>query len=82
MRTVDSYNAFNSQLHVSAFITAAGTKFLLLHEKANEDMIKQFFNEIYEYYVKMQMNPFYDGGKINDRAFTQIMLDIQKKYFT
>ena len=57
MRTVDNYNG---QLHVSCFMTASGTRFLLLHERANEDAIKAFFNETYELFVKVLMNPFFD----------------------
>ena len=42
----------NDQL-VSAFVTASGAKFLLLHETRNDDTIKAFFHEVHELYVKV-----------------------------
>ncbi|KAG2763444.1 hypothetical protein PC129_g15997 [Phytophthora cactorum] len=50
---------FNDQL-VSAFVTASGVKFLLLHETRNDDTVKAFFHEVHELYVKLLMNPFYE----------------------
>ncbi|GMF21411.1 unnamed protein product [Phytophthora fragariaefolia] len=43
---------FNDQL-VSAFVTASGVKFLLLHETRNDDTVKAFFHEVHELYVKV-----------------------------
>lgn len=43
---------FNDQL-VSAFVTATGAKFLLLHETRNDDTIEAFFHEVYELYAKV-----------------------------
>jgi len=45
--------------HISAFVTPGNIKLLLLHEKKDEDGIKNFFTEIYELYLKTIMNPFY-----------------------
>lgn len=44
---------FNDQL-VSAFVTASGVKFLLLHETRNDDTVKAFFHEVHELYVKVR----------------------------
>jgi len=33
---------------------------MLLHGGKNEDSVKNFFQEIYELYVKVSMNPFYN----------------------
>ena len=79
MRTVDSYN---NHLHVSCFMTASGAKFLLLHEKANEDSIKQFFNDTYEVFVKIVMNPFYDSTQpINIPQFDDTIAHIAQRCF-
>ncbi len=48
----------NSQ-YVSAFLTAGNIKFLLLHSGKGEVEIKNFFHEVYDFYVKLSMNPFY-----------------------
>ncbi|KAE8907160.1 hypothetical protein PF005_g20913 [Phytophthora fragariae] len=44
---------FNDQL-VSAFVTASGVKFLLLHETRNDDTVKAFFHEVHDLYVKVR----------------------------
>merc|ERR1711998_63446 len=56
-----SVDKFNDQF-ISAFVTAGQVKFMLLHERGNnEEAIKSFFTEVYsELYLKIIMNPFYD----------------------
>ena len=44
----------NQQL-VSTFLTAGHIKFMLLHGGKSEDSIKNFFNEVYELYVKVSL---------------------------
>lgn len=60
MREVDRYN----DLHVSCMQTPSNAKFLMLHENIKqEEQIKSFFNEVYELFVKIVMNPFYDPSE-------------------
>ena len=44
---------FNDQL-VSAFVTASGVRFLLLHETRSDETIKGFFQEVHELYIKVR----------------------------
>ncbi|CAG8448170.1 4685_t:CDS:2 [Diversispora eburnea] len=63
------WNKFNDWL-VSAFTTAGNIKFMLLHESKNEDGIRNFFNECYELYIKILMNPFYElNTRITSSSF-------------
>ena len=50
---VDNFN----QLRVSAYVTAAHIKFLLLHDGKSEDAIKSFFKDVYEVYLKVRWQP-------------------------
>ncbi len=49
LRVVDKVN----QQQVSTFVTAANVKFMLLHGGKGEEVIKNFFSEVYGYYVKV-----------------------------
>lgn len=54
LRVVDKFNF----LMVSAYVTMGGKYLLLLHNGKNEDMVRAFFTETHELYVKYMMNPF------------------------
>ncbi|ORY97376.1 trafficking protein particle complex subunit 2-like protein [Syncephalastrum racemosum] len=56
LKSIDRFNEY----YVSSFVTGNNVKFMLLHDHKSEDSIKNFFNDVYEVYVKVLMNPFYE----------------------
>lgn len=44
---------FGSQL-VSAYITAGGARFMMLHDNINADTLRSFFMEAHEMYIKVK----------------------------
>lgn len=69
LKSVDKFNEWT----VSAFITAGNSKFVLLHEGRNEEGNRQFFAEVWEMFVKAQMNPFQTG----QRGIRSVMFDVR-----
>ena len=55
LRVVDKVN----HQQVSTFLTAANVKFMLLHGGKGEEVVKNFFNEVYGYYVKVCSSLWY-----------------------
>lgn len=69
-------------LQVSAFITAAQMKFLMLHDGKNEDSIKAFFKEVYEVYLRVMLNPFFTTTtRITSSAFDRKVRTLARAYF-
>ncbi|XP_055843845.1 probable trafficking protein particle complex subunit 2 [Episyrphus balteatus] len=58
LKSIDKFN----QWFVTSFVTASQIRFIIVHDNKNDEGIKNFFNEMYETYIKHSMNSFY---KIN-----------------
>lgn len=77
LKVVDRFNEWN----VSCFVTPSGSKFMLLHDQLNTDGIKHFFQEVYEIYVKVVLNPFYAlNDKIASGGFDQRVRGSARKW--
>ena len=76
-----SVDKFNDYL-ISAFVTAGGIKFMLLHDVRNEDGIRSFFQDVHELYVKVLMNPFYQPNTpITSQLFHERIKTLGRRYF-
>lgn len=79
LKRIDKFNEYI----VSAFVTASGIRFLVLHDKHNDDAIRHFFIEVYEAFIKQSMNPMYKHGeKIYSVRFNHKVEAIGKRYFS
>ncbi|KAL4429597.1 hypothetical protein ABPG77_008646 [Micractinium sp. CCAP 211/92] len=75
---VDRFN----NLQVSAFTTAAHVRFLLLHDGRSDDLVKSFFRDVYELYLRVMLNPFHTATtKIATPLFHQKVRQLARNYF-
>ncbi|XP_065886430.1 trafficking protein particle complex subunit 2-like [Dysidea avara] len=79
LKTVDRFN----ELTINAFVTASQMRFMLLHDnlRATDDAIKLFFMEVYELFIKAELNPFYvPNTTIKSQNFRYRATAVAKKH--
>jgi len=77
LKSVDKFN----DMTISAFVTGAGVKLLLLHdERFREQDVKAFFDEAYEGYVKTTMSPFYEPNSVfTSQAYQEKLIESARR---
>jgi hypothetical protein len=77
LKVVDRFNGWL----VSSYVTATGTRLMLLHDRMDENGIKNFFFETHELFIKTLLNPLYDvNSPITSPVFDAKVRALSKKH--
>ncbi|KND04910.1 hypothetical protein SpCBS45565_g06757 [Spizellomyces sp. 'palustris'] len=77
LKVVDKFNEW----YISAYITASGVRFMLLHDAANTDGIRNFFQDTHELYIKTLLNPFTEiNAPITSASFDTKVRALARKW--
>lgn len=78
LKSVDRFNEW----HISSFVTPGGAKFLMVHDLVNDDGIRNFFVDVYEMWIRLRLNPFYQPDtEITNRQFIGRVKHYGQRYF-
>eukprot|EP00906_Rhabdomonas_costata_P018631 RCo027186 len=78
LKVVDRFNDF----YISAYVTPGCTRFLIMQDSRQEESVKSFFHDVYDLYLKVLLNPFYDPNvAITSPQFDSRVRALLKKYF-
>lgn len=69
-------------MQVSAFVTAAQIRFLLLHDGRSDETVRAFFKDAHELYLKVALNPFFlPTTGVSTKGFSQKIRQLARQHF-